>query len=177
MLAMTAVSTMLAFVTTYKAVRPSAPPTKPGHEPIQRKQLTALETAVESLSRDVEKLGRTVERNASASDDQYYGAPLRIGVTALLMAPEGVEGYAEGVAQAANQFGAIARWVATIQNTNPDLAYRLGERMNEPLDGVADRLNEAMATGAPVRVVLTEFRATLESLSSAISAELDQRTN
>jgi hypothetical protein len=177
-LALSAISVVLGAVQTYKAVRPSpAPEMKPNHRPIQLEQLVHLESHVERLSAAFRRLGRAVERNASDSDAEFYDAPLRIAATNLMLPVQGLNDLASHYADASLQISGILRWLIAIQTTNPDLAYRIGEHMAEPLSGVAERINEALNRGGPIRLVLVDLRATLDALAQAITSEIDQTRN
>lgn len=177
-LAMSAISVVLGAVQAYKSVWPSpAPAMKPNHRPHQLEQLTHLEAHVESLSAVFTRLNRAVERNAADSDAEFYDAPLRIGVTNLMLPANGLSDLATQYSKASVQIAAIFRWLTTIQTTNPDLAYRLGEHMEEPLSEVAARINEGLSRGTPIRFVLADLRATLEALAGAIEAEIGPPRN
>lgn len=177
-LAMSAISVVFGAVQAYKAVWPSpAPAMKPNHRPHQLDQLGHLENHVENLNAQLNKLTRSVERSSSDSDAQFYDAPLRIGVTNLMLSPHGLDELASHYANASLEVAAIFRWLTIIQRTNPDLAYRLGEQLNEPLSGVTERINEALVSGAPIRVVLAGLRTTLAALAKAIETEIGETGN
>lgn len=177
-LAMSAISVVFGAVQAYKAVWPNpAPAAKPHLRPHELEQLSHLEGHVETFESTMNKLKRSIERNSPDSDDQFYNAPLRIGVTNLMLPAHGLNDLTSHYAQANLQIAAIFRWLTTIQINSPDLAYRLGERLNEPLSGVTSRVNDALKTGAPTRVVLEELRSTLDALARAIEAEIGQQGN
>lgn len=177
-LAMSTISIIFGAVQAYKAIWPSpAPAMKQNHRPHQIEQLGHLESHVENLDMIMKKLNRSVERNSPDSDAQLYDAPLRIATTALMLPPHGLNELVSHYADASLQIAGIFRWLTTIQTTNPDLAYRLGEQLNEPLSSVTERVNDALNKGSSIRVVMAEFRATLDALARAIETEIGQNGN
>lgn len=177
-LALGAVSAVFGAVQSYKAIWPSpAPATKANHRPHQLEQLGHLESHIERLTAAVNRLSRAIERHASDAEAQFYDAPLRIGHTSLLVSEVGLKELAAGYSEGALEVAGIFRWLTIIQTTNPDLAYRLGESLNEPLSRVTERINDALARGAPIRIVLAELRATLGALAQAIEVEIGRSGN
>ena len=75
------------------------------------------------------------------------------------------------MSQAASQ---INIWVAGIVTRHPELARRLGSKMDVPLQEVADHLHLAIIEGRPIRDVVAELKAALESLALAIEAEINE---
>ncbi|MFY0399982.1 hypothetical protein [Brevundimonas naejangsanensis] len=177
-LALNAIGVIFTAVHAFRTMRPEpAPVMKPDHRPLQLNSLAHLESHVENLGAAIDKLTRVVERNASNSDAEFYDAPIRIGAIHLMLPPNSLDQFATHYADAGLQISGIFRWLVNIQQNNPDLAYRLGERLNEPLSGVAERMNEALGQGSSIRTALTELRSTLQALAGAIEAEIGRPGN
>lgn len=168
------VAAVLQLVQTYKSFRPSAP--QPAYTPDRsnrRTQLMGLEQAVENSQRELRKITRAVDQGSKDSDAQFYDAPLRVAETELLLSQGEMFEYSQGFQAFAGLVGQVGSWINNILTHDPQLAYRLGERMGTPLEGTAAVINAALADGRSTRVVLTEVRLVLKSLAEAIEAELD----
>lgn len=139
----------------------------------ERGRLTAILNQVEDTNQKFDRLIRTVSREATDADD-LYNAPARIAKTELLITTTAMSTVGGQIAETYGAVGSLANWIVSTIGSEPELAARLGRRIRQPLDGVADRLNEAMAKGRPINEVIAEFRLVLHALAEAIEAELTQ---
>lgn len=168
------VGVALQLVQTYKSFRPSAPvPTFAPDRTNRRSMLMGLEQSVETSQRELRKILRAVDQGSNDSDAQFYDAPVRLATTELLLEQGEMNEYAQGFQMLATQVGQIGAWVNNIIVHDKQFAYRLGERMGEPLGKTADTINAAMESGQSTRIVLAEVKLTLRTLADAIEAELD----
>lgn len=151
------------------------PPPMPNMVDGQRQQLANLEGAVENIEASIKRICRSVERGSPDSEAQFFDAPLRVSKTTLVLDGTNFDEYNQHVNGLASQVGMITFWIGLIIKGQPDLAYRLGERMGTPLERSAEHLNSALAIGSPTRDVVAEARGVLAALANAIEKELSAR--
>lgn len=172
------VSTILQLVQTYKSFYPSEPPPRVGNlRRLQSQPLNSLDDQVGSAQQKLRRITRAVDLGSAVSEEHFYAAPMRIGRTQLLLDKQSAQEYTSSYAELSTSLGAIAVWIGNILLNHPDLAYRLGARMDTPLEETATQLNDIVANGRTVREVIVEARVVLEALGKAIEAELIEGRN
>ena len=138
----------------------------------ERNRLNAILNHVEDISAKFDRLVRTVAREAQDPDIQLFDAPVRIAHTSLFVSASATSTIGGQLGETYTAIGGLANWIVSTIGSQPDLAARLGERIQEPLGGVAERLNAALAEGRSTGEIISEFRLVLDALVSALEAEL-----
>lgn len=167
-LAFMAISAIAPLVQLFR----KAPPVEIKLQLAQESDLTHLEQSVEFLQQQMKQLLRAVDRGSPDPDGQFYDAPTRLLATSLMLEAPQFDAYTSATSQMSQAASQINIWVAGIVTRHPELARRLGGKMDVPLQEVADRLHLAMIEGRPIREVVTELKVALEALAGAIEAEI-----
>jgi len=170
-LAISLVGTIIGTVSLYLQLRPRPPEASPGHEPIQEMQLDKLASHVEQLRTEMRRLVNNIEANSPDADGEFFDAPVRLGRSHLLLSKNGLQSFQENYSQASLQVSAIGSWLTNIQINNPSLSYRLGQRMDPAVPGIAEQVNKILEEGRNMRELLAELRSALTELETAVKAE------
>ncbi|MBO9544163.1 hypothetical protein [Caulobacter sp.] len=148
------------------------PPTEVHVHVIQQQPLMELERTIDSTKSHLKSLQRAVDFGSPSPDIQFYDAPTRLLTTSLEIDQGYFDTYTSSLSSLFTSTGHISIWIHNIVRNHPQLAGRLGESLDLPLQEIADRLNVAMAEGRPIREVIVELKSTLSLLAKAIEAEL-----
>lgn len=146
-------------------------------DPNARSSLSHLEGHVDAMNLQLNQLLRAIDRGSTNPEAQFHVAPLRVGKSALLLTGPEFDAYSGSISQLYVGASQISQWVNMILRLHPDVAARLGARLEIPLSEIADRLNKAMAEGGPVGPMVPELRTALNALATAIEAELSKKQN
>ncbi len=169
-LAFTAIAAIAPLVQMFR----KTPPVEIKLQPAQEDDLTHLEQSVEFLQQQMKQLLRAVDRGSPDPDGQFYNAPTRLLATSLMLERPQFDAYTTATSNMSQAASQINIWVAGIVTRHPELARRLGSKMDVPLQEVADHLHLAIIEGRPIRDVVAELKAALESLALAIEAEINE---
>lgn len=162
----------LQMLATWKMFQPSTPQSPGASRDNTRAQLRHLQDEHGNLARSLDRLLLDAEVGSLGPDGSVYEAPVRIDRSQLLLERTEHDAFHRDLSQTLAVLANVAMWTGLIARENPALAYRLGERMNEPLEGLGERLNVILAEGRSIRSVVQEVRPALMALADAIDAEL-----
>lgn len=138
----------------------------------ERSRLNAILDHVEQTSAKFDRLIRTVSREAQEPESQFFEAPVRIARTQLFVSVSATATIGAQLSETYTAIGGLANWILTTIGDQPELAARIGERIQEPLGAVAERLNTALVEGRSTGEIVREFRSVLEALAVALESEL-----
>lgn len=144
------------------------------HAPLNENQVTVLQQVDQQTSKALGQFKDTqrfIERNASDPDRSFYGAPVRVATTSMLMSGAAVVNYGRELSQLHLAVGSLSQWIYHLIGQDPDLASRLGARLTTPLSDLAAQLNSILENGEPVHRALEECRTSLLALEKALQEE------
>lgn len=163
----TAAAFVLQFVQFWQS-RPKGPPSapSPGHGNIYH-----LEEACEKSQSQGKRLLRLMEQGSRDVDSEFYDQPYRIGGTMYLETGALLQ-FRHGLGDLMNVVSHVGMWVNHIIADEPELAARIGARLNDGLDGMVNHLNRILAEGLPNREAVQSAKAVLAALHDAIEKEV-----
>lgn len=161
-------SFLLQFIQVAQGFRGNPPRTSPGDRGQRENRLTHLRDELRSLVDYLDRVDRRISRGSSDADRQFFEAPLRIGATSMLLTSEAIQAIRLDLNTVFTKIGAVSIWASHVIADDPEACAQLANRMQEVAD-VPDRLNEALASGAPIRDVIFEVRRVFVSTERAIS--------
>ncbi|WP_454717956.1 hypothetical protein [Caulobacter segnis] len=164
---------LVAAITPLVQLFRKQPPTEFHVHILQQQPLMELERAVDGTQSHLKAIQRCIDRGSPNSDAQFYDAPLRLLQTSMELERSIAQQYATSSASLFTTSGHIYLWILNIIQNHPQLAARLGKKLDRPLQEIAERLNAIMADGRPIREAITELKAVLSNLASAIEDELN----
>lgn len=175
-IAVTVVSIATSFVQMYKG-RKSNPPA-PGPHLDQRDQaLAGLEGELQSISSSLKQITRLIDQGSQDPDGQFYDAPLRVGKTELKLETQQVLQLGTTTGSALGRTGNMFMWTTNLVTLQPLASYRIGEKIDDVTTQAVDQINDALASGKPMRIALQEARSVILALEQAIDLELNTRGN
>ena len=168
-------SLILQFAQTAKQFE-APPPSPPGAETNSVTMLDNLRSSTTDLRTKLDRVIRSIRRGSSDANKEFFEARFRIDQAKLFLDPAHYQQFMTALSESFAATGGLSLWINHIQNQDAGLAYRLGNQLIGPLEGMASRLNEIIAHGRANQEVLEELYNSTTALLNAIDTE-ERRKN
>lgn len=163
---------VLQFVQFKKEQQSRNPYVQPMDRANRMTHLSQVETATEEVVSQLKKVNRTIERGVNDADQEFYDAPFGLGRSSLYLDSASSMQFCQELNFAYTKVGHLGLWVNHIIQQDPELALRLGAKIEGGLSQISETINSAMSHGGVNRTVLEGGRTALEALASAIEQEI-----
>lgn len=175
-LAIAFIAAIAPFVQMYKKQAPSQINIHVHNEHLQQQPINEIERHSDEIRSGLKHIQRLIEQNCADPDVQFYEAPIRLLKTSMDIESQAVHQYSDLNAKLNVSISSISTWVMNIVQNHPELARRIGSDLEVPLHEIADRMNQAMADGRPIREAIAELKAALTALSEALEREIGRKS-